>query len=144
MASSSPPKSVNGVNPPVSDVVEKPTKYDIIIKDTDKKIPFSLEKMPGRPVGARLCKIYDPQYNSIATPADILVAIDKTVVLKLGVHNIDLMLKDLRHAQKGNNKPIVCRFVNSNAAKNRQKKRNEQQKQFVSRVNEWPNCFLRL
>ena len=111
---------------------EKPTKYDITIQHTDHKIPFSLEKMPGRPIGARLSKILDKKYEPIATVEDILVAIDKTVVLKLGVHNIDLMLHDLRRSQKNNHKPIICRFVNASAAKNRQQKRQQEKKKFVS------------
>ena len=115
-----------------NNTIEKPTKYDITIKYTDKKIPFALEQMPGRPVGARINKIVDHKYESVASIEDILVAIDKTVVLKLGVHNINLMLHDLRHSQKGNHRPIVCRFVNANAAKNRQQKRQEEKKKFVS------------
>lgn len=111
---------------------EKPTKYDITIQHADYKIPFSLEKMPGRPVGARLSKILEKKYETIASIEDILVAIDKTVVLKLGVHNIDLMLHDLRRSQKNNKKPIVCRFVNANAAKHRQQKRQQEKQKFVS------------
>ena len=91
----------------------KPTKYDITIEHGDGKIPFVLGQMPGRPVGAKLNKILDNKYASVAQVDDILVAVNKTIVLKLGVHNILSMLDELRRSQKKSHKPIVCRFVYS-------------------------------
>ena len=86
--------------------------------------------MPGRPVGAKLNKILDNKYASVAQVDDILVAVNKTIVLKLGVHNILSMLDELRRSQKKSHKPIVCRFVNAKAAKERQTKRNADKKRF--------------
>ena len=108
----------------------KPTKYDITISHEDGKIPFVLGQMPGRPVGAKLNKILDNKYASVAQVDDILVAVNKTIVLKLGVHNILSMLDELRRSQKKSHKPIVCRFVNAKAAKERQTKRNADKKRF--------------
>ena len=108
----------------------KPTKYDITIEHGDGKIPFVLGQMPGRPVGAKLNKILDKKFASLAQVDDILVAVNKTIVLKLGMHNILLMLDELRRSQKKSHKPIVCRFVNAKAAKDRQAKRNADKKRF--------------
>ena len=80
---------------------EKPTKYDITIKYTDKDMPFILEEMTHRSnkdinnnTGARLSKLINKEYENIATSEDILVSVNKTVVLKLSLPKIKRMFHD--------------------------------------------------
>ena len=81
---------------------EKPTKYDITIKYTDKDMPFILEEMTHRSnkdinnnTGARLSKLINKEYENIATSEDILVSVNKTVVLKLSLPKIKRMFHGL-------------------------------------------------
>ena len=80
---------------------EKPTKYDITIKYTDKDMPFILEEMTHRSnkdinnnTGARLSKLINKEYENIATSEDILVSVNKTVVLKLSEEMISLAMEN--------------------------------------------------
>ena len=107
---------------------EKPTKYDITIKYTDKDMPFILEEMTHRSnkdinnnTGARLSKLINKEYENIATSEDILVSVNKTVVLKLSLPKIKRMFHELRLLQKRNHEPITCRFVNANVFNNKKK-----------------------
>ena len=93
---------------------EKPTKYDITIKYTDKDMPFILEEMTHRSnkdinnnTGARLSKLINKEYENIATSEDILVSVNKTVVLKLSLWKIFQTIK----IYKSMDKPSLNRLI---------------------------------